>query len=346
MADPSPTPSSCPACGNPISAYALVCPNCQRLVHTDALQQISAEARTAAARDDRSEELRLWRSALDLLPRDSRQYVAIEQRVTELSRIVDRAEPPKHEHHVPNWMKALGPLTPILLIVWKFKVVILAVLSKGKLLLFGLSKFSTFSTMLVSIGAYWTLFGWRFAVGLVLSIYVHEMGHVYALRQFGFAASAPTFIPFLGAFVRMKQHPISPFEDARVGLAGPIWGTAAAIALFAAYFATGAGVLGAIAHFAAWLNLFNLLPVWQLDGGRGMRALTRSQRLILICVMAATWAVTREGFLIVLAALGAYRLFTKDWPAEGDPKALWQFCALIVVLGGLMTIPIPTAGRM
>jgi Zn-dependent protease len=243
-------------------------------------------------------------------------------------------------------MKALGPLTPILLILWKFKVVILAVLSKGKLLLFGLSKISTFSTMLLSIGAYWTLFGWRFAVGLVLSIYVHEMGHVYALRQFGFAASAPTFVPFFGAFVRMKQHPISPFEDARVGLAGPIWGTAAAIALFVMYYVTDAGVLGAIAHFAAWLNLFNLLPVWQLDGGRGMRALSRPQRVGLVCVILGMWLVTREGFLIVLAALAAYRLFTKDWPEEGDSRALSHFCSLIVVLALLMAIPIPGSGRL
>jgi Zn-dependent protease len=144
----------------------------------------------------------------------------------------------------------------------------------------------------------------------------------------------------------MKQHPISPFEDARVGLAGPIWGTAAALGLFVAYYVTGSGVLGAIAHFAAWLNLFNLLPVWQLDGARGMRALTRNQRIILIGVIAATWFATGEGFLLLLGALAGYRLVTKDWPSEGDPKALFQFCALIVVLGGLMAIAIPTAGRL
>ncbi|HYP09695.1 MAG TPA: site-2 protease family protein [Bryobacteraceae bacterium] len=345
MADQAFSAATCPQCGTRLPALALACPNCQRLVHAEQLQNISEEARQAAARDDRSEELRLWRSALDLLPQDSRQYIAIEQRVVELSRVVD-ANPPKAEHRAPKWIKALGPLAPILLILWKFKVVILAVLSKGKLLIFGLSKVSTFSTMLLSIGAYWTIFGWWFAVGLVLSIYVHEMGHVYALRQFGFAASAPTFIPFLGAFVRMKQHPISPFEDARVGLAGPIWGTVAAIGLFIAYNITEAGVLGAIAHFAAWLNLFNLIPVWQLDGARGMRALTRTQRAILLAVMVAMFAVTREGFLIILAGLTGWRLMTKDWPDEGDPKALVQFCGLIVVLAILMAIPVPeAAGR-
>ena len=336
--------TACPQCGATLPLSALACPNCQQLVHAEALRQISEDVRAAADRDDRSEELRLWRSALDLLPRESKQYIAIEQRVIELSRVVDAATPTA-EHHAPKWIKALGPLAPILLLVWKFKVVILAVLSKGKLLLLGLSKVSTLSTMLLSMGAYWAIYGWRFAVGLVLSIYVHEMGHVYALRQFGFAASAPTFIPFIGAFVRMKQHPISPFEDARVGLAGPIWGTAAAVGLFVAYYLTDAGVLGAIAHFAAWLNLFNLLPVWQLDGSRGMRALTRQQRIILICVMAGTWLATREGFLLILVALAGYRLIAKDSPSEGDPKALWQFCMLIVVLGSLMTLPVPLLRR-
>jgi Zn-dependent protease len=335
----------CGGCGADLPPHALACPNCQRLVHGDELQQISVAAREAASRNDHSEELRLWRSALDLLPAQSRQHATIQNRVLELSSIVDASSPPKPEHHAPKWLKMLGPLAPALLILWKFKFVVVALLSKGKLLLFGLTKVSTFSTMLLSIGAYWTIFGWWFAVGLVLAIYVHEMGHVYALRQFGFAASAPTFVPFLGAFVRMKQHPVSASEDARVGLAGPIWGTAAAIGLFAVYYATGYGVLAAIAHFAAWLNLFNLLPVWQLDGGRGMRALNRTQRMILVGVILATWIIFREGFLLVLAALAGYRLATKDWPADGDPKALLQFCALIVVLGALMIIPVPIAVR-
>lgn len=341
----SPQGALCEGCGTPLTIYALACPNCQRLVHGEKLQQIANDARDASARNDNSEELRLWRSALELLPPQSKQHATIHDRVLDLSGRVDASARPKAEHHAPKWIKLLGPVAPILLLLWKFKFVVVALLSKGKLLLFGLTKVSTFSTMLLSIAAYWTMFGWWFAVGLVLAIYVHEMGHVYALRQFGFAASAPTFIPFLGAFVRMKQHPINPSEDARVGLAGPIWGTAAAIGLFAAYYLTGYGVIAAIAHFAAWLNLFNLLPVWQLDGARGMRALSRSQRIILVCVMLATWAVTREGFLIVLAALAGYRLATKDWPPIGDNKALWQFCALILVLGALMTLPVPSVSR-
>ena len=93
-----------------------------------------------------------------------------------------------------NWAKKLGA-APVLLLLWKFKTAILIVLSKGKLLLFGLSKFSTFGSMLISVLAYTAMYGWRFALGIVTSIYVHEMGHVWALRQFGFASSPPMFIP-------------------------------------------------------------------------------------------------------------------------------------------------------
>jgi Zn-dependent protease len=304
------------------------------------VEQLVDEARAAEARRDFSEELRLWRLALDQLDPSSEEHSIIRRRIHELGGIIDAGgHQPKHDHS--KWKRILGPAAPIAFLLWKFKAILIGVLSKGKLILFGLSKFSTFSTMLLSMGAYWALYGWKFGVGLVLAIYIHEMGHVWALRQFGFAASAPTFIPLLGAFVRMKQHPVSPVEDARIGLAGPIWGTAAAIALFGFYALTGSGVIGAIAHFAAWLNLFNLLPVWQLDGARGMRALNFRQRLIVIGTFAVMWLLTFEGFLIILGIFAAIRLRTKDYPEQGDLRTLIEFCGLVIVLAILMAISVP-----
>jgi Zn-dependent protease len=318
-------------------------PERDQLVNVQAVEQLSFEAKAAALRGDWSEEIRLWREALHLLPADSPHYQAIERRLLGLSRAIDEGAPHPGERHTPKWVKKLGPLAPILLLVWKFKAILLAVLSKGKLLLFGLGKFSTFSSMLVALAAYWAVYGWKFALGLILSIYVHEMGHVYALRRFGFAASAPMFIPFFGAFVRMKQHPSSAVEDARIGLAGPIWGTIGALVAFILYYASEIPVIGVVAHFAAWLNLFNLLPVWQLDGARGMRALNRNQRVLLIVVLGLAWAAFREGFLLILAALAIFRLFTKDAPEQGDSKTLVQFSGLILILATLMAIPLPPA---
>lgn len=244
----------------------------------------------------------------------------------------------------PNWIRRLGPLGALLLVLWKIKGLLLLALSKGKLLLLGLSKFSTFSSMLVSLGAYWAVYGWIFALGIVSSIYVHEMGHVWALRRLGIAASAPMFIPFVGAFVRMHQIPANPIQNARVGLAGPIWGTGFAIAAFVAYGVMDAPAIGAIAHFAAWINLFNLLPVWQLDGARGFSALSRPQRITVVVVMAGAGYLVGEGFLYLLAICGAFRVFMAGAPEEGDTKTLLQFCGLLAVLAILMAIPIDRPG--
>jgi Zn-dependent protease len=162
------------------------------------------------------------------------------------------------------------------------------------------------------------------------------MGHVVALRKYGIAASAPMFVPFVGAFVRLKEYPSNVAQDARVGLAGPIWGLgAAAIAWFAAI-TTGLPVWYAIAHTGAWLNLFNLIPIWQLDGGRGFRALTRKQRGMALGVAIAMWVMTQETMLLFISLGAIYRLFSKDYATEEDNGALTQYIGLIVLLALLV----------
>jgi Zn-dependent protease len=157
-----------------------------------------------------------------------------------------------------------------------------------------------------------------------------------ALRKYNIAASAPMFIPFFGAFVRMKQYPGNVGEDARVGLAGPIWGLGSAVAAWLAAITTGLPIWYAIAHTAAWLNLFNLLPIWQLDGGRGFRALTRKQRGIAAAAAIAMWALTHQTILLLIALGAGYRLFSRDYPAEDDNPVLTQYVGLIVLLSLLM----------
>jgi Zn-dependent protease len=190
--------------------------------------------------------------------------------------------------------------------------------------------------MLAFFAVYWSIFGWRFAAGFVLCIYIHEMGHVMALRRYNIAASAPMFIPFVGAIVRMRQYPGNVGEDARVGLAGPIWGLGSAVAAWLAAITTGLPIWYAIAHTAAWLNLFNLLPIWQLDGGRGFRALTRKQRGIAGAVAIAIWALTHQTILLLIALGAGYRLFSRDYPADDDNVVLMQYAGLIVLLSMLM----------
>jgi Zn-dependent protease len=101
--------------------------------------------------------------------------------------------------------------------------------ANAKLLLIGLTKLPTLFSMLL-YSRFGSSGGAAFGVGLVACIYVHEVGHVAALRRYGIAASAPMFVPGLGAFVRLKQYPSDAHEDARTGLAGPLWGLGASLA--------------------------------------------------------------------------------------------------------------------
>jgi Zn-dependent protease len=151
----------------------------------------------------------------------------------------------------------------------------------------------------------------------------------------------------LGAFVRLKQHPANPREDAEVGLAGPVWGAGATLAAWVASLATGWGALAAIAHASAWLNLFNLLPIGPLDGGRGFRALSRSQRWLVAAALGGMWFWTAESLLVVLLVVAVGRALAGEAPQQGDRRAALTFVGLVVVLSllclarpaGLTTAP-------
>ncbi len=149
--------------------------------------------------------------------------------------------------------------------------------TKAKLVLVALPKlklFTTSASMLVSVVAYQLIFGWPFAVGFVLLLLLHEMGHVIQLRREGVEASAPMFIPFLGAVISAKSLGKDAAAEARVGLAGPILGSVATLVPLGLWLATGEDLWRALAYIGFFLNLFNLLPVLPLDGGRAMAALS------------------------------------------------------------------------
>jgi Zn-dependent protease len=209
---------------------------------------------------------------------------------------------------------------------------------KLKALIFGLTKLTTLLSMFAFFGVYWSLYGWALALGLVISIYVHEMGHVIALRGYGLPASAPMFIPGLGAFIRLKSSAITPVQDARIGLEGPMYGLGAALLSLCAYVITGAKIWAAIAHIGAVINLFNLIPIWQLDGSRGFHSLTRSQRTIVLACAVVAWLITQEPMLLLIAIGAGYRLFLKDAAPEPDNTGLIHFAGLIAALATLVAV--------
>jgi Zn-dependent protease len=333
---------ACPECGTQIAPALLACPSCQRLVHAEALRSLASDAERATQLGDPSAALAAWRQVLDLLPSDSTQYQVVSARILELSRALDSAPPAtKHRSHWATGAAGVGALGALL---FKFKFALVFVLTKAKLLLLGLTKGGTLFSMLLSAGVYWTIWGWKFAFGIVLSIYIHEMGHVQALQRYGIKATAPMFIPGIGALIRLKQYPADAREDARVGLAGPIWGLGAALAAYVVYRVTNVGVWGAIAHFGAWVNLFNLIPVWQLDGARGFRALTRQQRWIAVAVIALLWFVTSEGLLVLLGVAAAATAGFGRAADEPDHPALLHYAFLVGVLSLMTRIAVPATG--
>ena len=345
MADaevPGRAPSVCGQCGTQIAPALLACPSCQRLVHAEELKRFAVTAERAAQLGDPSAALAAWRQALDLLPTDATQHQVVSARIAALSRSLDGS--PAAAKHGSGWGKGAAGVGALGALLFKFKFALMFVLTKAKLLLLGLTKAGTFFSMLLSAGLYWTIWGWKFAFGLVLSIYIHEMGHVQALQRYGIKATAPMFIPGIGAVIRLKQYPADAREDARVGLAGPLWGLGAALAAYAVYRATGIGAWGAIAHFGAWVNLFNLVPVWQLDGARGFRALTRPQRWTAVALIAAVWLVTSEGLLVLLGIAAAATAGLAHAADEPDHTALLQYTFLVGVLSLMTRIAVPATG--
>jgi Zn-dependent protease len=333
----------------------LSCPSCGRLLHAATLKKLAADAEAAEKAGDLSTALIAWRDTLELLPPDTRQHAVILERIRGLSaRVEEGGAHPQGS----AWKKGAAGLSGLALLLFKFKSVGLLILTKGKFILLGLTKAPTLFSMLLSMWYYLVLWGWKFGVGFVISIYIHEMGHVWLLHRYGIRATAPMFIPGFGAVVRSQAYQsISPVEDARVGLAGPMWGLGAAAVCYAVYVSTGLEYWGALAQAGGMLNLFNLIPVWQLDGSRGLHSLTKGQRWLLALAVGATFWFTstttgdheihRQNFLLaIIGVCVAVRAIGGEAPKERDDFGLFQFVLLIITLGALASIDIPLAARM
>jgi len=320
MSSASIAPALCQGCGNTIQSGALSCTVCGRLARASELQSLSAQAQAAAAAGNIIEARDLWQQALTLLPEETVQYRSIQARIADLE--AQLAVSPANSNGQPAaktwWRKLTSTLGPIGLMAWKFKA-----------LLLGLTKLGTLFSMFAFFGVYWALYGWAFALGLVLSIYIHEMGHVIEIRSHGLPASAPTFIPGLGAFIRLRTLNITPIQDARIGLAGPLYGLGAALLSFVLHLATGLPIFAVIAHFGATINLFNLIPVWQLDGSRGFHSLTQMQRGIILGCAIVLFLIAHQAMLFLVALGAGYRLFTKHAAQEEDRACLVRYVLLL-----------------
>lgn len=294
------------------------------------LKELAATAEQRRASGDLAGARDAYQRALSLLPDDTRQHAAISAQVAALDGEITRPASPNRATTPktgPWWKRGLGGIGAFLLVA----------LSKLKFLLLGLTKLSTFVSMFAFFGVYWSVFGWPLALGLVVSIYIHEMGHVASLRHHGINAGAPVFIPGLGALVRLRQRVDDPVVDARIGLAGPVWGLGAGLAALVAARVTGSPTMYAIAQLTGYINLFNLIPVWQLDGSRGFHALDRTGRIIVVGVAGAMYAATSQPLLVLIAIVGAFRAYQKT-DVRTNRVTLATFAMLLVTLALLAEI--------
>lgn len=172
-----------------------------------------------------------------------------------------------------------------------------------------IGKFKTFFSMLISIWAYAMLWGWSFAAGFVVLIFIHEMGHVLALRMMGIPASAPMFIPFVGAHIVMKKMPKDAFVEAVGAYGGPLLGTLGAVGCVGIGMATGNLFWYALASSGFLLNLFNLLPISPLDGGRIIGVI--SPKLWVLGLLGAGWLfyLTWSPIIALILLLGSYQIY-------------------------------------
>ena len=176
----------------------------------------------------------------------------------------------------------------------------------GLVLKFGFA-FAKFASVFIAVGGYALIWGWRFAIGFVALIAVHELGHFVEARRRGFDAALPVFLPFIGAYVAIRDARMNPWQSAWISLAGPLYGSAGALACWLVGEQQGSGLLQALGYTGFLLNLFNLLPIGFLDGGSIWRAI-KTMKLGGTPGKATAVSVVYFGLaaLLVIAMVGAH----------------------------------------
>jgi len=316
----------CRSCAQDLPSGALACPHCHALVHAAELDRLAAAAKELEAKQQWRLAREEWLKVLPLLPRDAAQSLWIRDHARELlnSALDSTSETETQAPTQPKseLAKKLGPLAPIAIVLAKSKGLLLAIF-KLKFLL----SFVSF------IGVYWALWGMRFGVGFALLILIHEMGHFIDIKLRGLPAEMPVFLPGFGAYVKWQALGVSLQTRAGVSLAGPLAGWLASVACVALWWKTGDPFWATLARVGAFLNVLNLIPIWILDGGQATLALGKMDRLWLLTAGLALWLLVGEGVFFLVAAGAAWRLFTKDMPAQSSRLSLAYYLGVLACLG-------------
>ena len=297
-----------------------MCDQCHALVHSEKLDQLAGEAKTLEAKGDLRQARERWLMGLPLLPSDSRQANWSQQHARSLDAHADRILPPPSEN---KWVQKLGPAGPVAVL-----------LAKGKFVLTALFKLKFLLSFAAFIGVYWAAFGIKIGVGFAVLILLHEMGHFIDVKRRGLPAEMPVFLPGLGAYVRWQALGVPLETRAAISLAGPLAGFFAAVACAVLWWQTGNPLWAALARVGATLNLLNLIPVWMLDGGQAVLALSKMERVILLTACLALWLVLGENMFFLVALGAGYQVFfAGNLPLHPSRATVVYFIALLTALG-------------
>jgi len=310
----------CPDCGHELPLGILACPECHVLVHGIDLTRLSVEARELEAGQRFSEAREVWNRALALLPPGVKQAEWVREKMASLEHAHDEAAAPAAQPSYV-WAKRLGPLAPLVIILAKSKGLLLAIF-KLKFL------FSFFSF----IAVYVALWGWKFGVGFAVSILIHELGHYVDIKRRGLPAEMPVFIPGMGAYVRWDALGVTKRQIAEISLAGPLAGCVAAATCLWLYASTGNTLWVALPHVGALINLLNLIPIWQLDGGKAIESLGKNERVALLVAVITIGILARQGLFLLIAGGAVFRLFTNDKAKREDWRSLAYYVLVLVLL--------------
>ena len=219
-------------------------------------------------------------------------------------------------HPEPGWKALLRklwvPIAAIGALLFKFKTAALAV--------FKFKFFASAASGLVSVAAYALLWDWWFAIGLVALLFIHELGHVLEARRQGLRVSAPMFIPFLGAYISLKDLPPNAWRDAQIALAGPIVGSVGAAAFWVVGELADSEFFVAMAYVGFFLNLLNLIPVIPFDGGRVASALHPVLWFVGLVALAGIAFVWPNPIVILILLVGLFEVWNR-WKTRHTDEA-------------------------